>query len=197
MNKMIFAAFATVLLSFGANAQTRKPVPARKMVTPSYQTPATYSSSTWGHSFLNELDLNMSAGYLKSYKVGTKSYTDLTLFASYSYDIGHQIQVGGDAGLQSFDSTTRLTAVGTGTYNMDANYADSIYFKAGLGLYPVDKGTLTSSEIKTEFGLYVAAGKRFKIWDHVNYKPQVMIAKISDLDAQITVQFLNVSVNWE
>lgn len=200
MKKIIFATLATVLLTVSAEAQTKKTVPAttpaRKMVTPSYQAPVSVSTPAWGHVFLNELDLNLSEGFLKTYKIGSKSYTDISVFAAYSYDIGQNIQVGGDVGLRSFDSTTRFTLVGTGTYNLDSNYSNSIFFKGGLGLYPVDKGTAASTDIKSEFGLYVAAGKRFKLFDHVNYKPMISIAKISDLDAQITVTFLNISVNW-
>lgn len=199
MTKIIFATLATVLLTVSAQAQTKKAVPAaapaRKMVTPSYQAPVSVSTPAWGHAFQNELDLNLSEGYLRTYKIGSKSYTDLNLFAAYSYDLGQNLQVGADVGLQSFDSTTRITLVGTGTYNLDPNYSNSVFFKGGLGLYPVQKD-LASSDIKSEFGLYVAAGKRFKLFDHVNYKPMIAIAKISDLDAQITVLFLNVSINW-
>ncbi|MBC7467610.1 MAG: outer membrane beta-barrel protein [Bdellovibrio sp.] len=204
MKNIIFVIASALILSLTANAQTKKAVPAaqppaRKMVTPGYS-PATVSSpsiaSSWGHGFQNEFDLNLSEGYFKTYKVGSKSYTDFNVFGAYSYDLGQNIQVGGDVGLRSYDSSTRITLVATGTYNIEPNYADSVFFKAGLGLYPIDKGSNGNTDIKSEFGLYVAAGKRFKLWDHVNYKPMVKIAKISDLDAEITIQFLNVSVNW-
>lgn len=209
MKNIMFAVVSALIVTVTAQAQTKKTIPAtqppaRKMVTPGYS-PATVSSpsiaSSWGHGFQNELDLNLSEGYLRTYKEGSKSYTDIAIFAAYSYDLKQEtnqnIQVGGDVGLRSFDSSTRLTVVGTGTYNIEPNYADSVFFKGGLGLYPVNKSTTTgSTDIKSEFGLYVAAGKRFKLWDHINYKPMIKIAKISDLDAEITIQFLNVSVNW-
>ncbi len=195
--KLAVSIIATTLLVISAGAQTRPA--ARKTVQPTYQQPtATTSSTGWsyGNPFKHEVDLNLSQGYFRTTNVGGKNISDLYIAASYSYDIGHNIQVGGDASFQSYDSTTRLSAVGTGTYNLDANYADSIFFKSGVGLFPVTKLTNGKLEDKNEIGLYIAAGKRFKLWDHVNYKPVIMIAKISDLDAQFIVQFLNVSLNF-
>jgi len=199
MRNIFVAVVSAIALSVTAQAQTKKTVPAappaRKMVTPAYQAPATVQTTSWvGHSsFQNEVDVNLSGGYLYSYKRNSKSYTDLNVYGTYSYDLGqNNVQVGADVGLQTFDSSTYLTLVATGTYNIDPNYADSIFFKGGLGLFPV----LKDGDVKNEFGLYVGAGKRFKIWDHVNYKPMLMIAKISDLDAEFRLLFLNISVNW-
>ena len=188
---------AVLVLSVEGNAQIR-PV-GRKTVQPAYQQPAATTSSTgwsYGNTFKHEVDLNLSQGYFRTYNVGGRNISDLNVFGSYSYDIGRNFQVGGDAGFQSVDSITKLTAVATGTYNLNANYADSIFFKAGLGLFPVTKVNIGKIEDKNDFGLYLEAGKRFKLWDHVNYKPAIVIAKISDFDVQFTVLFLNVSLNF-
>ncbi|MFZ3230840.1 MAG: hypothetical protein WA160_11595 [Pseudobdellovibrio sp.] len=198
MRNIMLALIGVIFLATTGYAQTQRAAPPtiHKMVVPTYQQPATAPSAIWNsHNFKNELDLNLSEGYIRTYKAGGKSITDINMFAAYSYDIGNNIQVGGDAGFQSVDSTTRLTVAGTGTYNMDTNYSDSVFFKGSLGLYPIDKGT-TTVDIKNEFGLYASAGKRFKLWDHINYKPMISIGKIGSQDATISIQFLNVSVNW-
>lgn len=198
MKQLLISAMMTALVATTAQAQTKKtvpPPPAKKMVVPTYQQPATITSSApWGApGFQHEVEINLSEGSLRTYKLAGKSYTDLTLMGAYNHDLGQNVQVGADVGLRSFDSKTYITLVATGTYNLDANYSDSVFFKGGLGLFPVSKD---NGDIKNEFGLYVAAGKRFKLWDHVNYKPFISIAKISDQDAEIAVQFLNISLNW-
>ena len=194
---ILFGSLLAIVNYAQAQQQPRRVAP-HKTVDPAYQQPTSYSPAwSTGSGFKHEVDLNLSEGYFRTYNVGGKNISNLSVFASYSYDIGRNFQVGGDAGFASVDSTTKLTAVGTGTYNLDADYGNSIFFKAGLGLYPVTKISATGKiDDKNEFGLYAAAGKRFKIWDHVNYKPFVAIAKISDLDVQFVVQFLNVSFNF-
>ncbi len=199
--KTVLSILVGLIISGTAHAQTTAPqkktsTAPRKMVVPTYQQP-TSSPSTWsGNSFKHEVDLNFSQGYFRTANSGGKSYSDLNVFASYSYDFGHNFQIGGDGGIQSVDSTTKLTVVGTGTYNLDSDYSNSIFFKAGLGLFPITKVTATGVDNKSDIGFYVAAGKRFKLWDHVNYKPAIVISKISDQDVQFTVQFLNVSLNF-
>ena len=200
MRKTILSILVGLIISIATQAQSTTPqkkmTAPRKMVVPSYLQPSSSTSPWSGNSFKHEVDLNFSQGYFRTYTVAGKSISDLNIFASYSYDFGHSYQIGGDAGIQSVDSTTKLTAVGTGTYNLDSDYANSIFFKAGLGLLPITKVSPTGIDNKSDIGFYVAAGKRFKLWDHVNYKPAVVISKISDQDVQFTVQFLNVSLNF-
>ncbi len=185
--KALLTLLISTVVATAVNAQ------ARKLVAPGYQPVAT----GWGSSFLHEFDLNLSEGYLKSYKSGSNSITDFNLFAAYSYDFRSQFQLGGDVGFQSYDSETRFTLAATGTYNFNQVYADSFFAKGGLGIYPVRKITNGKLENKNELGLYIAAGKRFKIWEHVNYKPFISIAKISDIDPEFTIQFLNISLNTD
>lgn len=200
MKQILISVLMTAFVATTAQAQTKKTVPppppqAKKMVAPTYQQPATITSSapSWGApGFQHEVDINFSKGYLQTYKVADKSYTDLYVFGSYSHDLGQNVQAGADVGLQTLDSKTYITLAATGTYNLDANYSDSVLFKGGLGLFPIIK----DGDVKNEFGLYVGAGKRFKLWDHVNYKPMLVVSKISDQDATILVQFLNISLNW-
>lgn len=191
--KIKILVLASLLFSLSAVAQQQGRVaPARKMVAPSYQQPA---ASGWGSGFTHELDVNFSEGSFKSYKAGTKSISDFNVFATYSHDLMSQFQVGGDIGFQSVDSVSAFTIAGTGTYNFDADYSNSFFVKAGLGLYPVVKATLTGVETKSEFGFYAGAGKRFKIWDHVNYKPSIAVRKVSDADPEFIIQFFNISLN--
>ena len=192
MKKMILV-LVPILIAVTAQAQQRKAAPAPKMVTPSYEQPTTYS---WSNGFTHELDVNLSSGYIKSYKIGNKSVTDFQIFASYSYDFTSAIQLGADVGFGSFDSESRFTLAGTGTYNFASDYSDAFFAKGGLGLYPVTKISNTGTiENKNELGIYIAGGKRFKIWDHVNYKPFISVQKISDNDAEFTIQFFNISLN--
>ena len=180
-----------MLIAVTAHAQQRKAAPAPKMVTPSYQQPATTYS--WSNGFTHELDVNLSSGYLKSYKAGS---TDFQIFASYSYDFTSAVQLGADVGFGSFDSQSRFTLAGTGTYNFDSDYSNAFFAKGGLGLYPVTKiSSVGTIENKNEIGIYIAGGKRFKIWDHVNYKPFIAVQKVSDNDAEFTIQFFNISLN--
>ena len=189
-----------LMMSVTAQAQNtmpqKKTTAPRKMVVPSYQQPSSSSSSWSGNNFKHEVDLNFSQGYFRTYSVAGKNISDLNIYASYSYDFGHNFQIGGDAGIQSVDSTTKLTVLGTGTYNLDSDYANSIFFKAGLGLFPVTNVTATGIDNKSDIGIAAAAGKRFRLWDHVNYKPEIVILKINNQDVQFTVQFLNVSLNF-
>lgn len=187
MKTLMTLLILTFLTSTG-NAQ------AKKLVAPGYQP----VNKGWGSSFLHEVDLNLSQGYLKTYKLGSKSITDFAMFVAYSYDFRSQFQLGGDVGFRSFDSETRFTLAATGTYNFNQVYANSFFAKGGLGIYPVQRISNTGNlENKNEIGLYIAAGKRFKIWEHVNYKPFISIAKISDIDPELTIQFLNISLNTD
>ncbi len=195
---IILGALLTLTVHAAPPPPAKKVVP-RKTVSPAYQQNTSLTPSwAMGNGFRHELDLNLSKGYLNTYYNGAKNITDINIAGSYSFDIGRNFQVGGDAGFQSVDSISHLTAVGTGTYNLDSDYSNSIFFKAGLGLYPVTRINLTTAKIedKNEVGLFIAAGKRFKIWEHVNYKPFISITKISDLDAQFSIVFLNVSLNF-
>lgn len=192
MKKLILV-LIPVLLSVSSHAQQRRAAPAPKMVTPSYQQPTTYS---WSNGFTHELDVNLSSGYFKSYKVGSKSISDFSVYGVYSYDFMPQIQLGGDVGFRSFDSETRFTLAATGTYNFNSDYSNAFFAKGGLGLYPVTKVSSSGSiENKNELGFYIAGGKRFKIWDHVNYKPGIAILKVGDADPEFTIQFFNISLN--
>lgn len=192
--KKMFLVLVPILMAVTAQAQQRKAAPAPKMVTPAYEQPTTTYS--WSNGFTHEFDINLSSGYLKSYKAGNKSITDVQVSASYSYDFTSAVQLGADVGFRSFDSESRFTLVGTGTYNFASDYSDAFFAKGGLGLYPVTKTSNTGTPENTnEVGFYIAGGKRFKIWDHVNYKPFIAVQKVSDNDAEFTIQFLNISLN--
>ncbi|OFZ30494.1 MAG: hypothetical protein A2622_08815 [Bdellovibrionales bacterium RIFCSPHIGHO2_01_FULL_40_29] len=183
--KSLIMILISAVLTAQAHAQQKRP-PARKMVVPTYQAPMT---SSWA-SFTHELDVNLSSGEFRSYKVGTRSVSNFGIFATYSYDLMPAIQVGADVGFQSLDSESAFTLAATGTYNFDSDYSDAFFVKAGLGLYP-----FTTTTTKSEFGFYAGAGKRFKIWEHVNYKPGLFIRKISDGEAEFIIQFFNISLN--
>lgn len=154
-----------------------------------------FSASTYAApGFLHEIDVNLSQGFFRS----QNGNTHIEILGDYSYDLGNGFQVGGIAGIQSKsgsgNSNTGLTAVATGTYNFDYNYSDAFFAKAGLGLYP---HTDNKGDYKNDIGFFIAGGKRFAIWNHVNYKPLVMLKSISNDDAEFIIQFLNISLNFQ
>ncbi len=201
--KKFFAVLTGILLVTSVSI-AQQPQPARKsapqkMVTPAYQQPVSRSGYLTGApTFKHEVDLNLSQGYFRTYYNGSKNISDFNVYLTYSYDFGRNIQIGADGGFQSVDSVTRFTLFGTGTYNLDADYANSIFFKGGLGLAPISKLNTTSGKLDDSnvFAFYAAAGKRFKLWDHVSYKPTIAVVKITDIDVQFQLQFLNISLNF-
>jgi hypothetical protein len=161
-----------------------------------YTTPSTYSSSvSYGHQ--NEIIATYGHGFLTSgqgYKNGP-TVTNIEIAGKYLRTLTANIQVGGMAGISSFSgsgSRTGLTAVGVGVWNFDVDFKEAFFAEAGAGIYPVLNST--QSDFESKIGLYVGGGKRFPIWERVNFIPSAYLVKKGDLDVGIDIEFLNLSI---
>src|SRR6476646_9069930 len=90
----------------GAEAQTTKNTTTTtktttqtsgKMSAPGARQSTSAPSNPFGYqnTFKNEVDLNLSDGYIRNTYAGTKNVTDIRARLLYSYDLGNKIQVGG------------------------------------------------------------------------------------------------------
>jgi hypothetical protein len=189
--KKIAVAFSSLALVVSSTALAQK-----KSKTSTDWTSPTYS--TLGSTYIHEVDLNLSMGQLYNYKHGDNSYSDLTAIGSYNRVIQDQIQVGALAGFsntyrdRSNDNTMLFTLMGTGTYNFDSNLDESIFATGGIGLAPAYEED--DREFVSAMSFFVGAGKRFKLYEHVHYKPQLRIEKLGSMDTAIRLLFLNVSL---
>jgi hypothetical protein len=212
MNKIVLVA-ASLALAFNAGAKTKtKPtniVPDSTAqvagnTTPRSQAPAATSvptaplASSWS-SFggqTHEVDVNLSRAEIHSYKLGDSSYTDINLAAAYHHYLGkNNLQVGGEGGLMSFpdgtSSKTLIALMGIVTYNIDSDLINSVYANAGLGLYPAyDKSNF---KYDSKFSFMFNVGKRFNLWNHVNYKPYFRLMKRGDMDMEFYIEALSFS----
>ena len=158
--------------------------------------PAPNYIGSYTPNYKNEVDLNLSNGAIHSYKVGNSSNTDINAFVSYRMLLQDHIQVGGEGGFTSYSfggsSKNLIAAMGVFTYNFDSELKNSLFVEGGAGLYPAfSKDTSTYD---SKFSFFAGFGKRYSIWDHVNYKPLFRIAKYGDQDMEFLIQALNISL---
>jgi hypothetical protein len=164
----------------------------------SYYGGSTYTSSA-SYGYENEFITNFTRGYLFSGKTtkNGESQTDIVLSGKYLRNFNSNIQLGGLAEIDSVsgggrNSETLLTLVGVGVYNFDMNFKQAFFAEAGIGIYPVPKESAPGHESK--FGFYIGGGKRFPLWDRINYIPTIELIKKGDLDIAFDIQFLNFSI---
>lgn len=194
MKKLALACMALTLIAFGTSAQAQRKT---KKSSSEASTWTSSSYSTLGSAYIHEVDLNLSQAEIHSFKKGSKSYTDMNAVGSYNRLIQDKIQVGALAGFFTYpdasdDNKLYFALMGTGTYNLESDLDNSIFGTAGIGLYPSwDKD---DGERKSAFSFMVGAGKRFKIFDHVHYKPEFRIEKLGSEDASFRILVLNVSL---
>ncbi len=152
---------------------------------------------TGGHTFLNEVALNLSNGSFTSEKPcsACDSNTNFNLYLSYLHHLQDNIQLGTEVGFQSAYSTTMFDLIAVGVYNMDSDFKNSIFGKVGLGLTSVSAGT-SGSGSETKFGFFAGAGKRFALFNNITYSPEARIIKKGDLDISFQVTFVNFSIYW-
>jgi len=146
--------------------------------------------------YLNEIQTSFMSGSVQSYKSGTQSVTQISGTASYARLIQPLIQVGGEAGLgyiNSGSTTTTYMLVGIAKYNFDSDIKQSFYVDGGAGVFAVANSTGGSD---SKFGFLVGAGKRLPLWERVSYNPEARIYKKGDLDANIEITFLNLSIMY-
>lgn len=148
------------------------------------------------HPFQNEVLVNFSTGEFTSQKACTdcSSVSTFTLFGSYLHHLKDNFQLGGEAGITSSSSTTLFDLAAIGAYNVESDFKNSIYGKAGLGLASVSGPGGSGSE--TKIGFFIGGGKRFAIFNNVTYSPELRIIKKGDLDVAFQATFLNLSLYW-
>jgi opacity protein-like surface antigen len=177
-------------------------VPAKDTVSLKSAAPVIIAAHS-GHPFQNEILTNFSSGGFTSSSPckDCKATTNIGVNLSYLYFLNgylqDKLQVGAEGGLGSVsvngNSNTNFNLLGVGAYNLESDYKNSIFFKAGLGLYTV-QGTGTGSE--TKLGLFLGGGKRFAWLSNVTLSPEARIVKKGDLDIGFEFNILNFSIYW-
>lgn len=188
---MKLVTIAALALAFTVSAQAK-----------TYKSPErSYASAG---NYTHEITTNLSRGVFVSGKeckdCSTGSIIDVG--ASYLHNWQNNMQYGVEARLQNLSkeasatgkSATRLDILGIGTFNLESDYANSIYAKAGIGLYSVIKDD--GSDYENKFGFFVGAGKRFAWLNNVSYTPELRLVKRGDIDIAIQVDLLNFSIYW-
>jgi hypothetical protein len=192
--------------AFGATTKkkikTIKAMQAKDIVSIQAAAPITIAAHS-EHQFQNEILTNFTSGGFTSSSPckDCKTTTDIGINLSYLYFLpGHlqnKLQVGAEGGLGSVsvngNSNTNFNLLGVGAYNLENDFKNSIFFKAGLGLYTV-QGTGMGSE--TKFGLFLGGGKRFAWLNNVTLSPEARIVKRGDLDIGFQFNILNFSIYW-
>jgi hypothetical protein len=195
LNMLGVAALISVFaVSPAALAQKKRPKgpPPIPVSDPS----STYISSYSSNNYLHEVSLNLSEGYIRSYKLGDSSYTDINVNGTYLYTLRDHMQVGGHAGLKSYQNGTSSSSfmilMGMFTYNLDSDFKNSYFGEAALGLAPAYKKT--EGKFASDVSFFFDVGKRFALWDHVTYRPLFRLAKYGAQDMEFLIQALNVSL---
>jgi len=126
----------------------------------------------------------------------------MSLNVSYLYFLQgtseDRLQIGAEAEISSIslngNTNTYINLLGVGAYNLDTDFKQSVFIKAGVGIYTIqDAGTNT----ETKMGVFIASGKRFTMmFDHVTYSPEIRIIKKGNLDFGFEANLLNFSIYW-
>lgn len=150
------------------------------------------SSIAYGYN--NEIITNFTSGTLISGKAcaNCSSVTSIQLQAAYLRTMNANVQAGGWVNINNTGSDTLFTLVGLGVYNFETDFKNSFFAQGGLGIYPVPKSIGPGYESK--FGFMIGAGKRFPLWDRVNYIPTLSLEKRGDLDISFVIQLINFSI---
>ncbi|NUN05615.1 MAG: hypothetical protein HUU57_07625 [Bdellovibrio sp.] len=81
-----------------------------------------------------------------------------------------------------------------GVYNLQSDLANSLFAKAGVGLYSALKDD--SSDYENKVGLFIGGGKRFAWLKNVSFSPEVRLVKRGDIDFAIEADILAFSIMW-
>lgn len=130
------------------------------------------------------------------------SGSNMALGVGFLHTLNHQVQVGGEGRLRMLskevsgtgDSETLFDIVGVGAWNFTSDFANSIFAKAGIGLYAVPKDSYAGYENK--LGFFIGGGKRFAWLNSVSYSPEIRLVKKGDIDLGIELQIINFSITW-
>lgn len=155
---------------------------------------ARYTSHGYQHEF--------SATYSDGFLATTSNYTQIKVGADYQYLIQDGIQVGADAALQILSvpgiSQTNIGIYATGAYNF-LNYGsfdEAFYVKMGVGLVNARLNLSGTGKDEMAFSFLIAGGKRFPLWDHVTYKPELEIGKVGSSDLAILAKAFNIAIEY-
>lgn len=158
-----------------------------------------------GGDFTNEIATNLTNGYFTSEKAckdcSTGSVLDLS--GSYLRFLQDGFQVGGEARIRSLskevsgtgDSQTLLDIAAVGAYNFQSDLRNSVYAKAGIGIFSALKND--RSDYENKLGVFIGAGKRFDLFPAVTYTPELRLVKKGDIDVGIELALLNFSIHWD
>lgn len=120
--------------------------------------------------------------------------TTLAGAVGYDYAFKHGFQFGGNLSFSIFSGGS-LWVVGLGpTYNFNEEIENSFFIgmKGGLVNYHIDRAMgYEDSFVSAEFG------KRFKVFEHISYTPDIAIMKILDensADPTFTINILKFSI---
>ena len=204
MNKLIVSLAAVVLSVSVANAKSKSSNTYVAKAAPAERSYASENSFLAGGSNDNEFETMMTNGLFTSEKLCKNCNTGTTfdIGASYLHYLRDGFQVGGEGRLRllskevsvSGNSETLLDLAAVGAYNFQSDLKNSIFVKAGVGIYSVEKDNADGYESK--LGLFVGAGKRFALWNNVSYTPELRLVKKGDIDMGIEIALLNFSVIW-
>lgn len=145
----------------------------------------------------HEIDINLSKGVVHSYKVGTKSYTDIDLVGTYSHSLGSGLQILAEAGITAWpdsagDRKPLLTLMGGVTYNFNPDLVDAVFAQAAIGMMPASEKDKV--DYSSKFSFFVGAGKRFTLFHRVSAKPLVRLYKRGDMDMDYVIMPFNISM---
>lgn len=125
--------------------------------------------------------------------------------AAYFHQVHEMFQVGGklNVGFGDNGSTTNNSTMAMGilvgpTFNFMGSTAgdisDAMFIFAGAG-FNMDKNNTTANGLTaTDFQFGAEAGKRFKIWDNVTWRPSFSFTKVGTAKPLYAVNLVNFSV---
>lgn len=158
-----------------------------------------YSSGSSMFSFFEgngdkEFMISASGGSYTTSKVGDESISVLQVGGALAMEITDEVQAGAEIGFANVSGgggTSTFDIMAFGVYNFDTPIKDAMYAKGGVGMFSVPK---TATENETKFGFMAGIGRRFPVWDKIQYTPEARLFKKGDADPSIDIQFLNFSV---
>lgn len=194
MKMIVLAALA---LLFTTTSQAQYKAPPTKKYPP--RAPSAIGAYT------NELMTNLTGAQLflgkecKDCASGSRFILDI----SYLHTWKDNMQYGGEAGMRILskeysgtgDSETLFDLVGVGVYNLESDFANSLYAKAGVGFYATPKENRTDG-YETKLGMFIGAGKRFEFLRNVTYTPEFRFIKRGDIDFGMEFNVINFSIVW-
>lgn len=142
-----------------------------------------------------ELMTGFSAGTYDS----TSQTSSVAAEVSLARLIARQVQVGGEGGLTINNSkgNTDMTfaLAGFGIYNFSARISNSYFLRGGWGFASHSQsGSSLTKTNTTSNRFFFGGGRRFELWHHLSYSPEVRVLLASGESTAIDVRALNFSV---